>query len=142
MKTLITAVALSLLTISTAFAQDVFGKWKTVDDNTGEAKSILEIYKVDGKAYGRVFEILNKEHKYDLCTACEGADKDAPIEGLVIMKNLEEDNDEWNEGTIVDPESGKEYDCYIKLESKEKLKIRGYIGFAVLGRTQYWYRVE
>lgn len=142
MKSIITLIAISLLSISSVLAQDVFGKWKTIDDKTGEAKSILEIYQKDGKAYGKVLTILNEEHKNDVCTECEGADKGKPIQGLVIMKNLEKDDDEWNDGTIMDPENGKEYSCYIKLENKDKLKVRGYLGFAALGRTQYWYRVE
>ena len=142
MKSFFTLVILILFSVTTTFAQDVFGKWKTVDDVTGEAKSILEIYKVEDKAYGKVVEILNKEYKYELCTNCKGDNKDKPIEGLVIMKNLQEDDNEWNDGTIIDPESGKEYDCYIKLESKNKIKIRGYIGLAAFGRSQYWYRVE
>ena len=142
MKSNITILALFLLTISSAFAQDVFGKWKTVDDKTGEVKSILEIFEKDGKAYGRVLEILNKEHKDDVCEECEGENKGKPIEGLVIMKALEKDDNEWNDGTIMDPESGKEYSCYIKLQSNDKLKVRGYLGFAALGRTQYWYRVQ
>lgn len=142
MKSLIAIVAVTLLTISSTFAQDVFGKWKTIDDQTGEAKSILEIYEQDGKAYGKILEILNKANKDDVCATCEGADRGRPIEGLVIMKGLEKDDDEWNDGTIMDPENGKEYSCYIKLQSNKKLKVRGYLGFAALGRTQYWYRVE
>lgn len=141
MKNVIAIIALVLVGF-TATAQDVFGKWKTIDDVTGEAKSILEIYERDGKVYGKVAEILNKEHANDVCTECKGKNKDIPIVGLEIMKGLEKDGDTYEDGTIIDPESGKEYKCYIELEEDNKLKVRGYIGFSLLGRTQYWYRVE
>jgi uncharacterized protein (DUF2147 family) len=122
--------------------QEVLGKWKTIDDNTGEAKSIIEIYKENDKIYGKVAEILVKRQENPTCRNCEGEDKDKPILGLVIIKGLEKDGDEYNSGKILDPESGKLYKCYIQLEEEDKLKVRGYIGFSLLGRTQYWERVK
>ncbi len=128
--------------VSFTFAQGVTGKWKTIDDETGEEKSIVEIYQDNGKIYGKVIEILNPARKNATCTECEGADKDKPIEGLVIIRGLEKDGDEYNDGKILDPQNGKLYKCYIELESANKLKVRGYIGFSLLGRTQYWQRIE
>jgi len=61
---------------------------------------------------------------------------------LTVIKGLKKDGDEYNSGKILDPKNGKIYKCFITLESKDKLKVRGYIGFALLGRTQYWYRVK
>jgi len=123
-------------------AQTVFGTWKTVDDETGEAKSHVEIYEKDGKTYGKVVKILNKDRQDVTCTECEGSDKNKPVLGLTIIKGLEKEGDEYTNGKILDPENGKLYKCYIELESKDKLKVRGYIGFSLLGRTQYWYRVK
>lgn len=124
-------------------SQDVFGSWKTVDDVTGEAKSIVEIYEKDGKAYGKIIKILDPNAPKDAkCEECSGKDKDKLIVGLTFLRGLEKDGDEYNGGTILDPENGKEYKSYIQLESKDKLKVRGYIGFSLLGRTQYWYRVK
>ncbi len=134
--------AVLLITVSTLSAQTVMGKWKTIDDNTGVAKSIVEIYEQDGKVYGKVAEILNKDRVDAVCTECEGKDKDKPILGLVIIRGLEKDGDEYNGGRILDPESGTLYKCYIELEEKDKLKVRGYVGFSLLGRTQYWLRAE
>ena len=137
-------LSLFLLCFSTTvlLAQDVTGKWKTIDDNTGEARSIVDIYKQDGKVYGKVVEILNKEKKDALCTDCSGDDEGKPIQGLVIIKGLEKDGDEYTDGKILDPSTGKLYKCYIALEEPNKLKVRGYVGFSLLGRTQYWHRVE
>ena len=142
MKTYILFVAVAMLTVTSLSAQTVFGKWKTIDDNTGEAKSIVEIYEKDGKVYGKVAEILNKKRADALCTECEGSDKNKPIQGLVIIRGLEKDGDEYNDGKILDPDNGKLYKCYITLEESDRLKVRGYIGFSALGRTQYWLRTE
>ncbi|QIE60795.1 DUF2147 domain-containing protein [Rasiella rasia] len=135
-------IAAVLFTVTSVSAQGVLGKWKTIDDNTGEAKSIVEIYEQDGKVYGKISEILNKDRADAICTECEGADKDKPIQGLVIIRGLEKDGDEYNGGKILDPESGTLYKCYIELEEANKLKVRGYVGFSLLGRTQYWLRAE
>lgn len=120
----------------------VTGKWKTIDDETGKAKSIVEIYESNGKLYGKITEILNPAKKGSKCDKCEGADKGKPIEGLVIIKGLTKDGSEWTDGDILDPTKGKLYSCTLKLEGKDKLKVRGYLGVSLLGRTQTWTRVQ
>lgn len=140
MKKIFLTLSILLFFIGNAMAQEVLGKWKTIDDETGKARSIVEIYKENGKIYGKVIEILDAKKKEATCTKCEGTDKGKKIEGLVIMKDLEEDGSEYGDGTIMDPTSGKIYNCYIELEDDNKLKVRGYIGFSLIGRTQYWLR--
>ena len=125
-----------------AFSQTVVGRWKTIDDETGKAKGVVEIYEKDGKYYGKIVEILEAEHRHKKCTLCEGADKDNPILGLTFIKGLKKDGDEYNGGKVLDPKNGKVYKCYITLEGNDKLKVRGYIGISLFGRTQYWYRVK
>lgn len=120
----------------------VTGKWKTIDDETGKAKSIVEIYESNGKLYGKITEILNPAKKNAKCDKCEGADKGKPIEGLVIIKGLTKDGSEWTDGDILDPTKGKLYSCTLKLDGKDKLKVRGYMGVSLLGRTQTWTRVQ
>ncbi len=124
-----------------SFSQEILGKWKTIDDETGKAKSIVEIFKAtNGKIYGRVYKILTVGEENKKCTACKGDLKDKPITGMIIVSGLTKDGDEWSGGTIMDPNKGKTYDCYITMEGNDKLKVRGYMGVALLGRTQYWYR--
>ncbi|MAW94910.1 MULTISPECIES: DUF2147 domain-containing protein [unclassified Leeuwenhoekiella] len=142
MKKITAFIMFALFATAGLFAQDVTGKWKSIDDETGEAKSIIEIYKKDGKVYGKIVEILNKDRQDAKCTECDGVNKDKPILGMVIMNGLEKDGDEYDGGTILDPQSGKVYKCLIELEEANKLKVRGYIGFSLLGRTQYWTRVQ
>ncbi|MBB1150387.1 MULTISPECIES: DUF2147 domain-containing protein [unclassified Myroides] len=121
-----------------AHGQSIVGKWKTFDDQTGDAKSIVEILEKDGKYHGKVVEILNPAKKDSKCENCPGTDKGKPIEGLTIIKNLTKKGAEYTGGTIIDPQSGKEYKCSIKTNGTTKLEVRGYVGISLIGRTQTW----
>ncbi|MBC7494536.1 MAG: DUF2147 domain-containing protein [Flavobacterium sp.] len=123
-------------------SQSVTGKWKTVDDETGVEKSVVEIVEKNGKISAKIIEIFEVQYRSRKCDLCTGDDKDKPILGFTIIKGLTKDGKEYNGGKITDPKNGKSYKCYITLESKDKLKVRGYIGFALIGRTQYWTRVK
>lgn len=123
-------------------AQTALGKWKTIDDETKKPKSVVEIYESNGKIYGRVVEIFDKSKENKVCEDCEGAKKGKPIKGMVLIEGLTKKGSNWEGGTILDPNSGKVYKCTITLEGKDKLKVRGYVGISLLGRTQYWERVK
>lgn len=123
-------------------AQTIFGKWNTTNDDTGEVDSVIEIYEKGGRAFARVIEIKSKERQNAICSLCKGENKNRPILGLTIMKDLQKDGNVWSDGEIVDPRNGKVYSCYISLVNKNKLKIRGYIGFSILGKTKYWTRAH
>ena len=119
------------------------GYWKTVDDKTNKVKSIVHIYEEAGKIYGKIIKLFREpaEDQHPLCDKCEGELNKKPVLGLRIINGLTKDGDEWSGGTILDPDNGKNYRVYLKLEEGgKKLKVRGYIGFALLGRTQYWWR--
>lgn len=133
---------LTLFSIQFGYSQSIIGKWKTIDDETGKERSIVSIYEIDGKIYGKVIEILEPSFKDKKCTLCSGADKDKPILGMVIIKGLKKDGATYSGGKILDPKNGKLYKCTIELDSKDKLSIRGYIGVSMFGRTQYWQRVK
>lgn len=141
MKKLIVTSVLTIFTVIGMQSQSVIGKWKTIDDHTGEAKSIVEISEKNGKIYGKVLKILT-DKKDAKCDKCPGADKGKPIEGLTIIKGLKRDGSSYSGGTIMDPGTGKEYKCAIKLNGSDKLDVRGYIGIQALGRTQTWIRVN
>ncbi|MTG98384.1 MULTISPECIES: DUF2147 domain-containing protein [Myroides] len=128
--------------VCTANAQGIVGKWKTIDDSTGKEKSIVEIYEKDGKYYGKVAKLLNPSKPNPKCEKCEGDEKGAPIEGLVIIKGLQKKGEEYTGGKITDPESGKQYKCTVKLNGKDKLDVRGYVGISLMGRTQTWVKAN
>ena len=131
-----------LLSISANLsAQDIVGRWDTVDDKSGEVKSTVEIYLKDNRAYGKVVSIVDPEQQEATCTACEGSDprKNQKILGMEIIKGLKRSGKEWVNGEILDPENGKVYKCKIWLENGS-LVVRGYLGFTWLGRSQTWIR--
>ena len=142
MKNTITILALFFSMAFYAQSSTVIGKWKTIDDETGKPKSIVEIYEHSGKVYGKVVDILDVEKKKNLCTKCPAEDKNKPVMGLVIIKGLSKDGNEYNGGKILDPVSGKTYKCFLALEGNDQLKVRGYIGLSLFGRTQTWHRVK
>ena len=135
-------IAVLACSVSSAQKLSVVGKWKTIDDATGKPISVIEIYEKNGLYYGKVDEVLDPNSKNKTCVNCPGADKGKPIIGLVVMKGLKKDGNEYTDGEILDPKHGKLYKCYIKLESADKLKVRGYFGISLFGRTQYWHRVK
>jgi uncharacterized protein (DUF2147 family) len=118
----------------------VEGTWVNIDDETGVAKSEIELYVEEGKLYGRVLRLLVPEDQGKKCVNCKGSDKNKPIEGLLIVRGLSRDDAAWTDGKIMDPANGKSYDCTIRLEDPNTLNVRGFLGFSFLGRTQVWKR--
>ncbi len=119
----------------------IVGDWKTVDDKTGERRSVVTIYKgSDGLYYGKISKLLMYQELNLKCDACQGEDKNAPIEGLVIIRGMKAKDGQLVGGKVLDPESGKFY--YGKIYMKDgKLVLRGSLdkrGF--LGRNQTWVR--
>ena len=124
-----------------AFSQvsNIVGRWKTIDDGTGEAKSIVRIYKAEnGKYYGKI-EKLFKDFDAK-CINCKDENKDKPIVGMIIITDMKENGNELDGGRVLDPENGKKYYVTITYDKKsEKLKLRGSLDkLGVLGRNQYW----
>ena len=121
------------------------GKWKTIDDETGEEKSIVRIWIDEDILFGKIDSLFLEpdEDPNPVCDKCKGENKDKPILGMTIMENLKQKGSEWSGGTILDPDNGKTYKCKIEvIEDGEILKLRGFIGISLLGRTQYWIRME
>jgi uncharacterized protein (DUF2147 family) len=145
MKNLIIILIMILPLLLNAQDLSPIGKWKTIDDETGAPKSIIQIWEEDGVLYGKILELFLEpdEDPNPLCDECKGELKDQPILGMIILKDLKQSGAQWKGGTILDPDNGKVYKCKIEvIESGNRLKVRGFIGFSLLGRTQYWEKVE
>jgi len=140
MRTTFFAALLLLSMSASAQISNILGDWKTVDDKTGEQRSVVTIYKgSDGLYYGKISKMLM--YGSDLrCEACKDEDHNAPIEGLVIIRGMKAEEGQLVGGKVLDPESGKFY--YGKIFLKDgKLVLRGSLdkrGF--LGRNQTWIR--
>jgi uncharacterized protein (DUF2147 family) len=112
--------------------------WKTVDEKSGKVVSEVELYDQGGKLFGKITRLTepnDAQGKPKTCTKCEGLDKDKPIVGLVILKDLSPSGDRYKGGSITDPEDGKVYKSELWIEDG-KLKVRGYLG--PFYRTQTW----
>ena len=117
------------------------GIWKTIDDETGEAKSHVKIYEENDMLYGQIVKLLLKPAD-SICQACTGEKKDQPVLGMLIIEDMTAYKKYWSGGKIMDPENGKYYKCKIYMENDDKIKVRGYIGIELAGRNQYWERVR
>ncbi len=131
---------LILIPVASVDAQ-ITGLWKSTDHLDDSEKSIVKIYEMQGKYFG-VVEKLLPAATITHCVGCEGELKNKPLVGMVIMKDIQKKGDDGKNGKILDPSNGKFYSCDIKLESKNILKVTGYVGFSWLGKDMYWHRVE
>lgn len=124
-----------------AGAQNITGTWKTIDDETKEAKSYVELYDAGGTLYGKVTKLL-KSAPDKICDKCPDERKGQPILGMIVVINMKQKEGYYQDGNILDPEKGKWYGCkmWLKDGDPNTLVVRGYLG--PFYRTQYWYRVQ
>jgi uncharacterized protein (DUF2147 family) len=120
------------------------GNWHSVDDKTGELKSLIVINEANGVLTGHIDKLLRKTaDQKAVCKECSDDRKDKPMLGLEIIRGAKQvDGKEvWEGGKILDPENGKEYTLRLTpIEGGKKLEVRGSIAF--FGRTQTWVRVQ
>jgi len=137
-RLLILSLGLVLLGTSTLQAQPVTGKWKTIDDESGKEKSVVELFEREGKLYGRIVKILDTTEDPDpVCDKCPVDDPrfKKKIIGMEFIRDMTRNGQEYAGGDILDPEAGKVYRCKLWLEGSN-LMVRGYWG--PFYRTQTW----
>jgi uncharacterized protein (DUF2147 family) len=142
LKTMVALLLLVGMTVSAARAQNTpVGLWKTVDDHTGQDKSLVRISESAGILSGRIEKLLHPSKPNPLCDKCSDSRQGKPMLGLSIIEGLRQHGDVWEDGTILDPDNGKIYTVRLKpLEGGKTLQVRGYIG--PFFRTQTWSRLE
>ncbi|HEV7814981.1 MAG TPA: DUF2147 domain-containing protein [Janthinobacterium sp.] len=123
------------------------GLWKNIDDVSGKPKALVRITENNGVLEGRIEKLFKApdEDQNPRCVKCEGANKDQPIIGMLFLWGLKKDGDdnEYGGGQILDPNNGKVYKSKLQLtEGGKQLKVRGYVGVPMLGRSQVWIRQE
>jgi uncharacterized protein (DUF2147 family) len=123
--------------------QDVVGKWKTIDDETGKQKSIVQLWVSGNQLYGKILQTWEDDGvtpSDKLCDKCPGALKDKRTIGMIIVNGLSKSDNIWKgKKGILDPKKGTFYDVKIWLEDANTLTVRGSIG--PIGRKQTWHRV-
>jgi uncharacterized protein (DUF2147 family) len=120
--------------------QNAVGHWQVVNSD-GSPGGKVDTYLQDGKLFGRVTEVRPGRTPKDVCDKCSGEYKNQLILGMVIMRNFHPEGDDWVDGTVVDPENGKQYKGKIWADEMDKLKMRGFVGISLLGRTESWVRI-
>ena len=131
---------IAIVCIAQVHADDIIGFWLTA----GKEPAKIQIYKSGAKYFGKIVWLKNPSDNGKLKVDNNNPDqkrRSRPIVGLVILTNFKFDgDDEWDDGDIYDPESGKNYSCYIFLKDSNTLKVRGYVGISLFGRTEVWTR--
>ena len=145
MKKILITLALAAAA-GTVLAQSTpVGLWKTIDDETKAEKSQVRISDAGGVLTGKIEKIAEAGKQDSKCEKCTDERKDKPVLGMLIIRNAKADADKeyWEGGDILDPSNGKVYKLRLKpVDGGKKLEVRGFIGVALLGRTQTWLRVE
>jgi len=143
MRLTLLCLFLALFVFRVNAQETVIGKWKTIDDETNEPKSVVEIFEKDGKVYGKIVKLFRKpsEDPDPVCNECASDDPrfKKKIIGMEILKEMKKSGSEYGEGNILDPNNGKIYSCKLWLEGND-LKLRGYWG--PFYRTQTWLRTQ
>ncbi len=129
-----------LAIFASAFSQSIVGEWKTIDDESGKPRSIVEIYEKEGKYFGKIQKLFREpgEDPDPVCDECEDHRKGKKIIGMEIISDMKfnKKDNEYHKGEIMDPENGNVYDCKLWVDDDGKLKVRGYLLFFY--RTQTW----
>jgi uncharacterized protein (DUF2147 family) len=130
----------TVLFVPVALAQSPVGTWTTIDEKTGKKRAIVRLSVSGGTLSGIIEKVYSQPGDTGICGKCPGSFKNKPIQGLRFIWGLnDKGNGRWEGGKILDPKSGKIYRARITLQGN-KLFVRGYVGFSVLGRTQLWVR--
>lgn len=141
----VSAILLGCSTLMAMAADSPVGLWRTIDDRNGKEKSLVRIVEVNGELRGTVEKLFREpgEDPNPLCEKCTGDKKDKAVIGMTILSGLRRDGNQFTGGEILDPANGKTYRCKMALsDNGKKLNVRGFIGVALLGRTQVWLREE
>ena len=144
-KPFIIALLLCCAALNASAADSPLGVWRTIDDQSGKEKSLVRITEVNGELHGTIEKLFRNpnEEQHPNCDKCTGEKKNKPVIGMTILTGLKLKDGEYAGGEILDPANGKIYRCKMwTSEGGKKLNVRGFIGVALLGRTQVWIREE
>jgi uncharacterized protein (DUF2147 family) len=122
------------------------GHWKTIDDKTRQARSIVRIVEVNGELRGRIEKLLAppKDDPDPICKKCTGDKKNKPVRGLEFLWGFKREAKGWSDGYVLDPEEGRTYHGSIQvIDAGKRLKLFGYVRVIIkIGRSQVWERVS
>ena len=117
------------------------GDWQVIDDE-GKPGGHVETYLVDGRLFGKVTQSRPGRLPNEPCAKCPGELKDKPVLGMVIIRDFRPEGDRWVGGTVLDPKNGKIYKGKIWPVGNDNLRLRGFVGMTLFGRTETWVRLD
>ncbi|HEY3731710.1 MAG TPA: DUF2147 domain-containing protein [Steroidobacteraceae bacterium] len=119
------------------------GWWQPIDQKTGKPLGLIRIYEQNGLFFGQVEPASPDDDRSRRCTRCTDERRDQPIIGLVLIRNMRLQGDEYQGGDILDPDTGRVYRCKFRLtDGGRQLIMRGFFGVSLFGRSQIWRRAE
>ena len=122
--------------MATSALADPAGTWRTIDDQSGQPKSLVVITNNGGEYKATIKQYFAGA----VCDACEGRFHNRSLVGETIMWGVRSEGDNvYGGGTILDPKSDKHYKVKIT-DNGNTLTVRGYMGISMLGRNQTWQR--
>jgi|SRR5579871_1524097 len=135
------ALVLSTAGVQWAGNESPTGRWKTIDDQSGQARGIVRLYEENGAIFGKIESAFKASEAKEHCNLCKDERKGQPVIGMVVLRGLRKQGDEYTGGDILDPDTGIVYRCKLRLlDGGKRLLVRGYVLVPVLGRSQIWIR--
>ncbi|MGM8870900.1 DUF2147 domain-containing protein [Psychrobacter sp. 2Y5] len=137
-KSLVLTVGLAFSLSASAADQLNNTKWTTYNDN-GQPDAVLRFSENNGKLSAKIVEILDPRAKdKKVCNECKGKFKNKPLVGATVLWDLETDPNDANKyikGSGIEPETGRTFSGKAELTG-DTLKLRGYKGISLLGKTR------
>lgn len=124
-----------------ALAQSPVGTWRTIDDETGQPKSIVRVFEQNGQLVGEIVQLLPEGR---LCVDCAPQFNNRDLRGVRILTGFTQQGNEWGGGRITDPKTGRTYRAKMRVERDGRLRVWGYVGAdtPLTRRNQFWERVR
>lgn len=140
-----TIMMLALASFAQGNAEKICGTYLVIEKS--EVSKVKVTRKPNGDFEGKIIWMQNPKFedgspKTDVKNP-DPAKRNTPADKIVLLHNFKYDasDDEWS-GEIYNPVEGDMYKAYAKFESPKKLKVRGYVGLPIFGRSMYWVKLD